>query len=180
MEKFRKGQVIISSSFFIFIFFFFFKTIKANFIDIQLSYWGVNNNFSWLWNGTLILLSISMYINIHQFLKENNKYIYVKPIRFLFLLCMVSLFLTGAINMNYHIHTIISYFYFFLYPTCILLFIHLNYKRLLFIRWKIHLLFSSLMIIVPMISLFEFKGLSIAETSHSIFILLWNLWILRK
>ena len=179
LSKFRKIQMLTSSSIFIFIFLFFLNFIKKNFFEIQLSYWGIENPLSWVWNGTLIFLSFSMFINIYHFIIENNfnkKNILI----FLFFTTMFSLFMIGLINMKYHIHTIIALYYFFSYPLWIILLVITNIKKMSFRYYLMHLLFSVIIFSIPIYFLNFFKGLSMAETSHSFLILLWNILILRK
>ena len=53
-------------------------------------------------------------------------------------------------------------------------------KRLTFNDWLTNTVLSSFMIVIPLAALFIFKGKAIAEFSHSILFLVWNLYILKE
>lgn len=179
IRRFRTIQTIISIILFIAVFLFCWNTTGFNLQNIQLSYFGVDNRFSWLWNACLIVLSISIYINVFLFIKYHaRKLIYKNFLHAMFFLVSSCLFLTGAVDMHHPIHNTVAYVYFFAYPLAVFLLAHFNRKHLQYKEWKTHLIFSVAMVVVPLIFLKWFYGMAIAEIIHSSIVMLWNLWIL--
>ena len=179
LNKLRRKQTLISSTLFLGVFYFFVSTTHFEITEIQLSYFGIYN-YGIIWNLSLILLSISFYFNYKIYILSHYRLKTNKLIRITFNISFISLFLTGAIDMNYYIHNVFAYSYFFSYPLGILLLAHFNSKNILFSTWCKHLIFASLIIIPSLILLPMNNGLAVPEITHSSFILLWNIWILSK
>ena len=179
IKLFRRVQTIISTLIFIGIFLMCWYVTGFSLVNIQLSFWGISK-LGWIWNSCLILLSISIFINVYYFIEHHQRLNtnYNSFLKYLFLLTSVFLFITGLVNMTYALHNVVAYLYFFSYPLCIFLFSHLNRKSLKYRDWQIHTLFSSLMIILPVLSIKLFPGMAISETLHSVMVIGWNLWIL--
>lgn len=180
IEKFRRIQTIVSSSLFVVIFFFFLFSSEYNILDIQLSYWGAFDKLKWLWNGLLILLSISIYFNASQYLNLHKNLKFKKLINIGFIFLCAMLFLTGLFNLNYRIHTVSAYIYFFTFPLLIFSISHFNSRTLPYREWLWNLILACAMLILPLIFLKIFKGMAISETIHSFLAITWNIWILTK
>jgi hypothetical protein len=180
LQRFRKSQNIFSTIIFLGVFSFFASTTKFKLTDIQLSYWGVNNQFSWVWNISIAILSISFYYNYKSYLTSNSRLSLPILIKILFLSTFVCLFLTGIIDMRFAVHNLFAFTYFFAYPLAIFLLAHFNSKNLPYSEWLIHLSFSILITVIPLSIIPLHKGFAYPEMSHSVLIMLWNVWILTK
>jgi len=177
VTKFRRRQTIISILIFITVFLVFWNTTKFKLEDIQLSYWGIEN-FGWVWNLSIVILSISTFINVYFYIDRHPRIGFKNFLIGFFLFTSISLFITGIITMNYNIHTITAYLYFFSYPLAIFTLSHLNRKNIIYKEWLIHLIISITMIIIPLILFKYFVGAAIAESVHSLLVMIWNIWLL--
>lgn len=180
LSQFRRMQSIISSIVFLGIFIFFFTTTKFHITEIQLSYWGVENSRSWIWNIGVTILAVSFYFNYKTYINQNPRIEIKNLVDILFHFTFLTLFLTGAINMNYTIHTVCAYFYFFAYPLSIFLLAHYNSKNITYSVWLTHLIFGAAIVLIPVILLPIHKGKAIPEIAHSVLVMSWNIWLLRK
>jgi hypothetical protein len=178
LKRFRKMQIIFSSILFICIFCFFWQTTNFDIRWIQLSHWGVNNPYAWLWNSLLVLLSFSMLFNIMGYINSHSRLAFKKYYRIGFSVVCFSLFLTGMIPMDNRIlHDFVAFFYFFSFPLAIFFLAYFNSNNLIFFEWQNHLLFAALLVLIPLIGVYLFNGMAIAEISHSLLILGWNIFI---
>ena len=171
---------MISATIFLCVFFFFFSTTKFNLTEIQLSYWGANNEYSWLWNIALIIVSISFYFNFKHYIASNHRIKVNKITNLLFYTIFISLFFTATIDMTYILHNFFAYIYFFSYPLAIFLLAHFNSNNLLYNEWLTHLIFSLAIIVTPLSLIPFYKGFAYPEIIHSFFIMLWNGWIAKN
>lgn len=165
---------------FVVVFLFSWYITGFNIFDIQLSYWGINTNSSMYWNGGIICIAISLFFNVDHYVKNHKRMIDTKIIRVLFGSVFLSLFLTGVINMHHYIHNLTAVYYFFVLPLTIFLMTYLNRKTIQYKEWLINIIFSTSMILIPLMFLYLFKGMAISETLHSMIVMLWSLWILKK
>jgi len=97
-----------------------------------------------------------------------------------FLYQCLSISLIGLITSGYLLHGVLAYTYFFTLPLSIFLLASFNSKRLTIKEWLFHIIISVLMVIFPLSALFMFNGKAIAETFHSMFFLVWNVYLLRE
>ena len=176
----RKLQTKISIILFIIIFLFSWHTTEFSILDIQLSQWGVELTTAKWWNFIIMLLSITLSINTLFYIIKHNRIIYKQLFICCFLILFISLFITGLLPMNYEFHDITAYFYFLTFPFIIFLLAFLNRKKIQYREWLNHLIFSTCMIIIPLIFINIFKGMAIAEVSHSIIVMGWSLWLLKE
>lgn len=180
INKIRKIQTIVSIVIFIITFLFCWYVTDFNLLNIQLSYWGVDANASKYWNGTVMILAASLFFNVDFYVKNHIRMIDIKTIRIAFASVFLSLFLTGLINMHYEIHNLTAVYYFFVLPLTIYLMAYFNRKTIQYKEWLTHIIFSTCMIILPLLSIHVFKGMAISELSHSFIVMLWSIWILKK
>lgn len=179
-EKIRRVQVIASVTIFLIVLFFCGFSSKFNLLEIELSHWGLESRLSIFWNLTLILLSFSMAINVNQYISTHRRMIMKKTFKNIFLSVFISLFFIGLITLDYELHRLFAYYYFFVFPLAIFLMAYFNRRHILYSEWQIHFCVSLFMIISPVILVYMFNGMAIGEISHSIAAVIWNLWILKK
>lgn len=180
INKIRKIQSLISIIVFTSAFLFCWYVTNFNIFDIQLSYWGIEESSSMYWNGTIMLLSASLFFNVDFYVKNHIRMVSKKTIRLLFGSVFLSLFLTGLVNMHYYIHNLTAVYYFFVLPLAIYVMAYLNKKTIQYKEWLGHIVFSSCMIILPLLFIHIFKGMAISEVIHSVIVMLWSIWILKK
>lgn len=178
IKKFRRIQTIASIAIFVLVFLTCWKTTNFNLKDIQLSYWGIDNKLAWFWNTCVVILSISIYQNVHQYIEQHPRLQYKRVPKIMFFIVSLCLFLTGIVNMHHPLHNFTAYIYFFAYPLCIFVLAHLNRKFLQYKEWFTHVMLSIAMVILPLIFIAIFPGMAITETVHSLVVIGWNLWIL--
>lgn len=177
----RKTQTLVSVLLFVIVFLFFWTVTDFELKEIQLSYWGGNDvAYGWIWNSIIVLLSISILFNNIFFIKKNER-IKKKILPYiLFSFVALCLFIVGFFNLEYSIHTVAAYLYFFIYPLAIFVTAYINRTSLIYKEWLKHLLFSISMIIIPLTLITSFNGLAISELVHSLIICIWNLNVAFK
>lgn len=180
LEKFRKIQILVSSGLFLAIFVFFTFFTRYDFTKIQLSHWGIVQDLGWIWNSLVITLSLSVYFNATQYVRnipslQNKTVIYIG-----FTFSCLCLFLTGLFNMNHQIHTASAYLYFFTFPVSVYIISYFNADHLPYREWLGHIIFASATFVIPIIFFKMFTGMAIAETIHSVLTIAWNIWIMPK
>lgn len=178
----RRTQTIVSILLFFVVMFFCWKVTDLELNKIQLSHWGdPDMEYGWVWNSILILLSISILINDIIFIKRHCR-LSRKIIPYTcFSIVSVCLFLLGIFHIDYDIlHDIPAWIYFFAYPFSIFTMAYLNRKTLLYREWFTHLIFSIVMIVIPLMSITISEGLGIAEIVHSVIVCTWNVHIAFK
>ncbi len=182
LTKFRKLQTIFSIFLFFFITFFFTITTDFNIKDIQISKWGTVDNFGWIFNLSLMVISISLLFNSFIYIKRHNRIINKNFFYLFFGITYFSLFFTGLFNVDYNktVHNIFAYTYFFSYPLSIFLLSHINRKSILYKEWFYHLIFSIVMVFLPLFLMSFFNGMAIPEIAHTIIVMAWNLRIIIK
>lgn len=173
----RKMQTILSILLFFIISLFCWKTTGLGVKEIQISHWGAKNlTYSWLWNGVIILLSISILFNNILFIKQHHRLKNKTILYILFSFVALNLFLVGVFNIEYGLfHALPAWLYFFLYPLSIFTMTYLNRKILLYREWFTHLIFSIIMIVLPLTLLGFFKGFAVSEIIHSVVVSSWNI-----
>ena len=178
IKRFRRVQTILSIFIFLLVFLGCWDVTKFKIENIQLSYWGVENKFGWIWNSCVAILAMSMCYNVYCFIDSHPRIQFKKTLQKLFFLVFIALFLTGIIDMHHKPHNVTAFFYFFAYPMAIFIFAHLNRKLLQYKEWLTHVCISVSMVIIPLILIKLFHGMAIAESIHGVIAIIWNLWIL--
>ena len=179
----RRTQTTVSIIMFFIVMAFCWSVADYNINEIQLSYWGNVDKFEygWLWNSIIVLLSLSIFFNNIFFIKNHSRITYKFIPYISFSIVAVSLFLVGVFNITYGLlHDIPAWFYFFSYPLSIFMMSHLNRKILLYKEWFTHLIFSIVMIVLPLVLLGFFPGFGISEIIHSIVVCVWNIHVAFK
>lgn len=177
-NKINRFQGLITSFLFISVFILFASITKFKITDIQLSYFGAYTDYNYLWNITIMVLSVSIYYNFKNYLDSKSKiffkYFFLDFARFM----SSCLFIVGFVPMPSLIHTICAYFYFFFYPLFIYLFTYFNRLKLKE-SWYLFII-SLLMITLPLIAIPFFKGKAYAEILHSVFMIMFHVFINKK
>ncbi len=178
----RRSQTFISIMLFFGVFFFSWDVTGFELTEIQLSKWGETGSIvESIWNSAVCLLSISILFNSIYYLKNNNRIKYKTTSYVLFSLISICLFVIGFFNVNHNfIHNLAAYLYFFIYPFSIFIFAHLNRKTLHYKDWIQHVVISISMMVLPLIFISLFNGMALAEMTHILFVVIWNLKIAFK
>jgi hypothetical protein len=177
--RFRKAQTLTSVLLFFIVTLFFLTVSEEKVSEIQISYWGTGDAFGWIFNYTLISLSISIFINTFFYIKNHNRINKKNREYIFFLFISLCLFFTGffSVDSNKMLHNIFAFSYFFTYPFVIFLLAYNNRKNILYKEWFFHLSTSLSMIILPLFLLSFFDGMGVGEIVHSIIVSFWNLRI---
>lgn len=178
----RKTQTIISILLFFIITLFCWRVTGLEVSEIQISYWGSKNmTYGWLWNGIIILLSLSILFNNILFIKNHDRIKNKKIPYFLFSFVALNLLMVGVFNIEYGVlHDLPAWIYFFSYPLTIFIMAYMNRTSLLYKEWFTHLIFSVVMILLPLSTVTLFGGLAIPEILHSFVVSVWNIHIAFK
>jgi len=178
----RKTQTIVSIVLFFVVMLFCWQITDYELSEIQISYWGGDDmEYGWVWNSIIVLLSISIFFNNMIFIKKHvrleNKIIpYIS-----FSIVAVSLFIVGLFNLDHIlIHDVSACIYFFSYPLAIFTMAYLNRKKLLYKEWFTHLIFSVIMMVLPLTLLNFFNGFGFSEILHSLIVCIWNIHVAFK
>ena len=180
LQAFRKIQMLFSIIVFLFVFIICYFTTGFNITEIQLSRWGITQQVGWLWNSCLVLLGISCFHNIYHYLQQHPHLEFKKWFTLAFLFQGINIVFLGLVVAGNLAHSIVAYTYFFTLPLTIYLLAALNRKRMKVSEWLTHTILSSLMIVLPLSTLFIFNGKAISETLHTMFFIMWNLYILDE
>ena len=178
----RKLQTIISVVLFFVITIFCLNVTDFKLGDIQLSEWGGSNlPTTHVWNGLVSILSISILFNTLIFIKKHVRLQYKTIPYVLFSILSLCLLTLAIFNLEHKpIHNIAAYIYFFLYPLSIFVMAYLNRKTLRYKEWFTHLMFSIIMMVLPLTCTTIFKGMAVAEIAHIVIVSTWNLYVAFK
>jgi hypothetical membrane protein len=178
----RRLQTVVSIVLFFIIFLFCWNVTGFQIEEIQLSHWGGPDvPTTHLWNGVVVLLSLSILFNAIIFIKKHIR-MHNKILPYiLFSTVSLCLFMVGIFSVKYSIiHNVAAFTYFFLYPLSIFTMAYINRKTLLYKEWFIHLMFSISMVVLPLTAITIFSGMAISETLHIIVVCGWNLYAAFK
>ena len=176
VDTIRKLQTVISILIFFVVFDF-----KID--EIQLSAWGSESSpvtYN-IWNSVIVLLSVSIMINVSYFIHKHVR-LKQKKIPYIFFgFVSLCLSLVGFFSVDYKvIHNLAAWSYFFLFPLAIFTMAYVNRESLLYREWFTHLLFSIIMIVLPLTVINLFEGMAIPETLHTITVCVWNIYVAFK
>jgi hypothetical membrane protein len=174
ITKIKKIHSVISSTlFFVVLLFCIYNVNELKIADISLSQYGINHKTGILWNISLFILGVLLYLqSLKNIFRYHNNYKISTNLTISFSLSSIFLLLTAAIDMNYKIHNLFAVSYFIGYIISIFLF---GYKLL---RNDFRIGISSIIIAIsclvfPIITTYFFKGWAIPEIIHTMFILVW-------
>lgn len=179
--KLRRIQTIVSMAIFFIVFFCCWFITGFKITEIQLSNWGTTSSVGSIWNAAVCLLSVSIFINVCVYIFYNPRMKYKKLAYCLFGLVSSFLFIVGMFDASHFlVHNVAAYLYFFSYPLVIFIINHLNKNYILYKNWLIQLVSSILMIILPLLFLWQFNGMAISEIAHTSIVVIWNLYLVFK
>lgn len=183
VDTIRKLQTVISILIFFLVFVFCWSATDFKIDEIQLSAWGSESSpitYN-IWNSVIVLLSVSIMINVSYFIHKHVR-LKQKKIPYIFFgFVSLCLSLVGFFSVDYKvIHNLAAWSYFFLFPLAIFTMAYINRESLLYREWFTHLLFSIIMIVLPLTVINLFEGMAIPETLHTITVCVWNIYVAFK
>ena len=183
VDTIRKLQTVISILIFFLVFAFCWSATDFKIDEIQLSAWGSESSpitYN-IWNSVIVLLSVSIMINVSYFIHKHVR-LKQKKIPYIFFgFVSLCLSLVGFFSVDYKvIHNLAAWSYFFLFPLAIFTMAYINRESLLYREWFTHLLFSIIMIVLPLTVINLFEGMAIPETLHTITVCVWNIYVTFK
>jgi hypothetical protein len=172
----RRSQTFISILLFLIVFFICWKFTNFDITQVQISIWGKSGLLGRVWNTAVCTFAISIFLNSILYLRNNLRIKFRNIFYLLFTFVSMCLFTVGFFNMDWGaIHNYSAGLYFFFYPLTIFLFTHLNRKYLTYKDWLHNVILSVGMAVIPMIFISMFKGMAIAEISHTILVIIYNI-----
>ena len=147
-------------------------------ITQPLSHFGVINPTWLLFNSTLVILAIGVFLNAYTslryyFKKRRCRY----PLKILLILSSFFLFLTGTIPMNYELyHKAPAFLFFFSYNLFVFLFG--LFRSLKYLRRGIFSMFVGLSMLASLLLLLPFPSYGVFEIVYFALILTWNIYFL--
>ncbi len=180
INKIRQLQLLISVFVFIIVAFQCWIVSGLNITEIQVSAWGVTKDIGWMWNGSVVLVSLAILFNVIWWINKHKRLQYKGTFYILFTFMSFCLILVGLFPSGSHriLHEIPAFIYFFSYPMIIFAMAFINRKEIQYNEWIKHLSFSLLMIMIPLAFISAFKGMAISEMLHTIIVAIWNLTLL--
>jgi hypothetical membrane protein len=148
--------------------------------EIQISVWGSDGPTRWLWNGAIILISIAIWFNVMVWILHHKRLKYKIPFYILFTLLTGCLLMIGSFPTGQYqlLHDVPAVLYFFFYPMTIFFMAFVNRKEIQYQEWIRHLMFSVMMILIPLSLIAAFKGMAISEILHTLIVGFWNISLL--
>lgn len=176
----RRSQTYISILSFVVVFFFCWKFARLDITQIQLSNWGKSGWIGTVWNTAVCGFAISIAANSFLYLRSATRLKYRKAFYALFGLLSACLFFVGFFNIDYRlIHNVSAGLYFFFYPLTIFALAYFNRKRLSYSDWLHKVILSVSMCVFPVMLMYAFKGMAIAEIAHTLLAIIYNIKIAR-
>jgi len=147
-------------------------------MEKPLSDFGIQEPTWLLWNTTLVILAIGVFLNAYTALRyyfKQRRYRY--PLRLLLFISSSSLFLTATIPMDYEIfHKIPAFLFFFSYNLFVFLFG--LFRSLKYIRKGMFSVLIGLLMLFSLLLLLPFKSYGVFEIVYFTLILIWNIYFL--
>ena len=155
-----------------------FRYPDFNPVTQPLSHFGIIDPTWFLWNTSLVLLSIGLFLNAYTALRyyfKKRRYRY--PLKILLMLSSFFLFLTGTIPMDYELyHKIPAFLFFFLYNLFVFMFG--LFRSLKYLRTGIFSMFVGLLMLLSLLLLLPFPSYGVFEIVYFALILIWNIYFL--
>lgn len=147
-------------------------------IEKPLSDFGIQEPTWLLWNSSLVLLSIGIFLNAYTALRYYFKLRRLRyPLKVLLLIASISLFFTGTIPMDYDLyHKIPAFLFFFTYNLFVFLFG--LFRSLSSLRSGFLSIFIGTGMLFSLLLLLPFKSIGVFEIVYFCLILIWNIHFL--
>jgi len=147
-------------------------------MDKPLSDFGIQEPTWLLWNSSLVILAIGIFLNAYTALRyyfKKRRFRY--PLKALLIIASFSLFFTATIPMDYEMfHKIPAFLFFFSYNLFIFLFG--LFRSLKYIRKGMFSAFTGLAMLFSLLLLLPFKSYGVFEIVYFTLILIWNIHFL--
>ena len=147
-------------------------------IQQPLSHFGVIDPTWLLWNSTLVLLSLGLFLNAYTSLRyyfKERRYRY--PLKVLLIFSSLNLFFTGTIPMDYELyHKAPAFLFFFSYNLFIFLFG--LFRSLKYLRRGVFSMFVGISMLLSLLLLLPFPSYGVFEIVYFALILIWNIYFL--
>ena len=147
-------------------------------MEKPLSDFGIQEPTWLLWNSTLVILAIGIFLNAYTALRyyfKQRRFRY--PLKVLLIISSFSLFFTATIPMDYQVfHKIPAFLFFFSYNLFVFLFG--LFRSLKYIRKGIFSAFIGLSMLFSLLLLLPFKSYGVFEIVYFTLILIWNIHFL--
>ena len=146
--------------------------------ESPLSDFGIAEPTWLLWNSTLVLLSIGIFLNAYTsmryyFKKRRFRY----PLKVLLIISSFSLFFTATIPMDFDLyHKIPAFLFFFSYNLFVFLFG--LFRSLKYVRRGVFSIFVGLSMLCSLLLLLPFNSYGVFEIVYFALILTWNIYFL--
>ncbi|MDC0204424.1 DUF998 domain-containing protein [Flavobacteriales bacterium] len=147
-------------------------------MEKPLSDFGIQEPTWLLWNATLVILAIGIFLNAYTALRyyfKQRRFRY--PLKVLLIVSSFSLFFTATIPMDYEVfHKIPAFLFFFSYNLFVFLFG--LFRSIKYIRKGIFSAFIGLSMLFSLLLLLPFKSYGVFEIVYFALILIWNIYFL--
>ena len=147
-------------------------------MDKPLSDFGIQEPTWLLWNSSLVILAIGIFLNAYTALRyyfKQKRFRY--PLKILLIISSFSLFFTATIPMDYEIfHKIPAFLFFFSYNLFIFLFG--LFRSLRYLRRGVFSMFVGISMLFSLLLLLPFKSYGVFEIVYFTLILIWNIYFL--
>ena len=151
---------------------------EFNPMEKPLSDFGIQQPTWLLWNSTLVILAIGIFLNAYTALRyyfKKRRFRYT--LKVLLLISSFSLFFTATIPMSYEIfHKIPAFLFFFSYNLFVFLFG--LFRSLKYLRTGVFSMFVGLSMLSSLLLLLPFKSYGVFEIVYFALILIWNIYFL--
>ncbi len=174
IEKLKRVHYIVTGFLFVAtLFFCSYTATDLKLINTSLSHFGIYNNIGILWNASVFLIGITLFIEAYLNIK---KYSHANWLLFLFAVSILCLLLTATINMKHAIHFYTAYIYFIGFTICMFLFGFLLIKT--DFRIGITSIVISLLSLIGPVGILMYLGsFAIPELTHTLFVFIWMIII---
>ena len=174
IEKIKRTHYIVTGFLFVAtLLFCCYTATDLKLVKTSLSHFGIYNNIGVLWNASVFLIGVTLFIEAYLNIK---KYSYGNWLLCLFSVSIFCLLLTATINMKHAIHFYTAYIYFIGFTICMFLFGFLLIKTDFRIGIT-SIIISLLSLIAPIGILMYLGSFAIPELTHTLFVFVWMIII---
>lgn len=138
-------------------------------INISLSHYGIYNKIGAIWNASLFIVGITLFVEAYINIK---KYALHKGLRYLFGISIICLLLTASIDMTHQIHFYTAYIYFIGFTLGMFLF-GFNLIKVDFRIGITSIILSVVSVLCPVLITMYLHSFAIPELTHTALIFNW-------
>ncbi len=170
IEKLKRIHCLISL--FLFVVTFGFCSYYASdlkLINISLSHFGIYNKIGIIWNASLFIIGITLFIEAYL---NITKYLLKRRLLYLFGFSILCLLLTASITMTHKIHFYTAYIYFIGFTLGIFIF-GFSLIKVDFRIGITSIIISIISVLCPVLILIWLHSFAIPELTHTVLIFSW-------